>query len=226
MRTPATNGARRLREKLTELAARPGTLEEGKAARAKLTRLENRYDFGQVNVSKEGIFAGTFTRSPYAVSVGTLAPAVAWWVKWAIEEATKVPCAFRGPDLVAEVAPSSAPKLAGIAQTISAGFAELWGRFRTFPTITPDAQDIFFRGLYDGMMSQEKQPGQALPTFNRAPVKSRAKRGAVSRPAGLEVHPYSIALDLGRGLRFNSSLSDLTAKLEEARQKVVGALPA
>lgn len=62
-KVPSTNGARKLREKLEALAARPGTPEEGEAAREKLTRLEARYDFGQVDVSKEFLFAGHFSAS-------------------------------------------------------------------------------------------------------------------------------------------------------------------
>lgn len=217
---PATPAARKLHAKLSALAAAPGTPAEGQAAAHKLARLLERYSFGQNDVTKdkESLFAGRFCPAPEGRLVLPLAdPAIAFWVKWAIEESTQIRCAFRGADFYASASPKTCEKLAGIARTIADGFTQLWDRFRTFPAVPAEARSIFFRGLYDGMMSDAKPPGQSLPQTAGVEAPKKAKRRAVGRVAGMELHPYSIASDLGKQIRFTVPLPDICTQLESLR---------
>lgn len=219
---PATNAARRLRERLTALADRPGTPDEGKIARAKLTRLEAKYDFGQVNVSKEYLFAGQFQPSSGAVPIAAEIRDmdIATWVKWAIEDSTGIRCLFRGSQLCAQATDKTASKLSEIGRTIAGGFTDLWQRFETFPTITPHDRGIFFRGLFDGML-QQASVGERLPSRPHVEKVKRAKKGAIGQAVGMALHPYAVALELGKQLRFNAPIVEVAESLEAKRPKQI-----
>ena len=221
-KAPATNAARRLREKLNALIAAPGTADEGKAARTKLDRLEARFDFGQVAVGREGLFAGSYQPANDSRLVATIHDwAVANAVKWAIEQATGIKCAFYGNEIRAQATEKTAGKLAGIAATITDGFGALWQSFRQFPTVSEVDRSLFVRGLYDGMMNEIKPVGQPLPA--RASVKPcrRAGKRTVGHLAGIAVHPYAVALDLGRQIRFNAPLPEILDQLENMKPKEI-----
>ncbi len=219
---PATAAARKLRASLETLAARPGTPAEGLAASQKLKRLLARYDFAMPDVSKEGLFAGQYRPSTDARPVITLADLdIASWVKWAIEESTGIRCLFRGCELLAQATPRTAEKLQSIGQTIASGFTGLWGLYRTFPFVTVEDRGVFLRGLYDGMMNEQKPIGERLPNRSAVNPLRKAKRRAVGHVAGIGLHPYAVAVELGRKIRFNVPLPEIANQLEQLKPKEI-----
>ena len=216
----ATKAARRLKAKLEALCAAPGTPEEGDAAKAKLDRLLERVDFGQADISKDELFSGSFAPAYASTTIGVVQDwQVASAIKWAIEQATKIQCGFDGNVITARATNGTALKLSNIVQTIDGAFVELWAKFKTFPTIQDGDKAVFIRGLYDGMMNEAK-PANDLP--RRAPVKlKRAKGRSVGFAAGLVAHPYSIAVDLGRSIRFNVPLPEVVNQLETMKPKEI-----
>lgn len=209
MKKLANNKIRALRAKLSALAAAPGTEDEGKAATAKLARLDARYDFSQADVSKDDIFAGKWIVTRVGVRVTAIPDmAVSPYVKWAIEEQTGVPCSFQGADLYAETSPACARRLETAANGVSCALAGLWQAFSSKSAQSSGDRSLFLRGLFDGMMNDGRQNGQPLPTRIVPKAKGRKSAPAVG------VHPYSVALDLGRGIRFAVPLDGLVAQLE------------
>lgn len=142
-------------------------------------------------------------------------------VKWAIESATGICCAFVGSELRAEATNGTVKKLAGIADTISGGFNALWTQFATFPTVTPADRGLFLRGLYDGMMNEQKPPGERLPARISQPTRKRATRKAVGFAAGVMVHPYNVAVELGKSIRFNVPLPEVINQLNTHKPKEI-----
>ncbi len=223
-RIPSTTAARRLKVRLEALAAAPGTPEEGEAARVKLGRLLARVDFSVNREDVEGIFTGHFQKSNDARPVCICTdPSLANQIKWALEESTGIPCLFRGQELFAQATPATAEQFKRIARTISEGFTRLWESFSTFPTVTHLDRGLFFNGLFDGMTNQPRKEGQMLPP--RATIKGRGRKtkAAVGHAAGIGIHPYSIALELGAQLRFRVPVQEVTNQLENKRPKQLGA---
>lgn len=222
-KVPATPGARKLLKKLEALAAAPGTPDEGKRAAEKLERLKKRYDFTLPDVTKEFLFAGFYSPSGDAFPIAQVSDmTLAGWVKWAIEDATKIKCLFRDRQLFAQATPKTAARLSEIAKTISDGFEALWGNFRTFPTVSAEDRDIFLRGLYDGMMAEQKPQGERLPQ-RVAPKVAKAKRKSIGRLAGIGLHPYTVALDLGQQIRFCAPIPAVINQLEKLKPKELAA---
>lgn len=62
----------------------------------------------------------------------------------------------------------------------------------------------------DGMMSDAWPTGKALPAST--PLKKQ-KRGTGDARPGLTLHPYSVAVELGQGIRFNTPIAELTDQL-------------
>jgi hypothetical protein len=222
-KVPATPGARRLLPKLEFLAARPGTPDEGEAAKKKLARLLAKYDFKAPDASREELFSGGFEPDPTARPVLSCRDwALMSAVQWAIEQSTGLRCLIRGDQLLACTTPKTAAKLEAIGRTISEGFAALWGKFSAFPAVSPADRPLFLRGMYDGMMNEQKPEGERLPA--RVAVKMpRAKRNAVALPSGIGLHPYTVALDLGRQIRFNAPLPEVINQLEAMDPKRIHA---
>ena len=77
---------------------------------------------------------------------------------------------------------------------------------------------VFIMGLYDGMMNDLRDMGQALPSRPGLRRKGRVKKSALSPAAGLHFHPYTIAVGLGRQIRFSVPLQQLAAELDEFTQ--------
>ena len=215
MKTP-TLKARALLVKLQALADR-GIDGEKSTAKRKLAQLKAKYDFALADAeNKDDIFSGRYqTKRGATVRIATIAEVeIGNFVKWAIESATGVPCLFRGHDLVAEVNSTSARRLKGIATTIADGFRELWAKFAAVPGVDPADRAAFFAGLYDGMMGEVRAQGQPLP--GRRGVKPLRKPGkhAVAPAPGLHVHPYTIAVGLGKQIRFSVPLAAVVGQLE------------
>ena len=139
-------------------------------------------------------------------------------VKWAIESATGIHCLYRGCDLLAEAAPSTANRLARIAEHISQSFRALVARFSTVDGVSPADRGVFVMGLYDGMMNDLRAVGQPLPSRPGVRRRARVKKSVVSSTTGLHVHPYTLAVGLGREIRFSVPLQEIAAELEALTQ--------
>lgn len=212
---PATERICLLRAKLQALADR-GVNGEKIAAQVKLKRLERHWDFSKPVLRTEDIFAGTFRRSTQASPVMTFTATdydVANSVKWAIEQAAGIPCLYRDGVLMAEATPETANRLHSIAGTVSASYGELWKRFAGAPGVSLADRNVFMLGLFEGMMGDTRE-GQALPSRSRDTKTGKAKKKAVGMVAGISLHPYSVALELGKQIRFSVPLDDLTGQLD------------
>jgi hypothetical protein len=231
---PATKTARALLGKLERLAdpANGGTPDEIAAANHKLERLRMRYDFSApdpAELEQMDIFKGirpkrlarraahlyTFRRADFDIANS---------VKWAIEEATGIPCHFRGEDLSAAVTAGVAKRLAKVAMHISQSFQTLLDQFEKLPGVTPSDRRLFIRGLYDGMMNDPRGAGERLPgdaNTHRKTRKKKKKTASNSAPK-LAVHPYTVALALGRQIRFAAPVETIAAELERATQPALG----
>lgn len=220
---PANAKARELLAKLQALAER-GIDGEKTAAQAKLARLKARFDFGQPQASEESeLFSGSFQRATKTRRVCSFKVEefdVANAVKWAIEAATKIPCAWQHGDLMAEAAPATIKKLAAIAEYIARSFRTLLQKFGTLEGVNLDDRAAFVMGLYDGMMNETRNIGQRLPGRTTVAKKNRkAKQAAVTPAPGLHVHPYTVALALGKQIRFSVSVEKLSTELDAATRK-------
>jgi hypothetical protein len=214
---PASPRVRRLRSKLEALAS-VGIEGEKVSAQEKLERLLKRYDFMAPEVKLGDMFGGKFIPSPVSRHLAMFAQCdqdIASAVKWAIESATGLNASFRGDELLVEVDVSCLPQLTSIADRITNGCRLLWERFERAPGITPRDQGLFLRGIYDGMMDDKRRDGELLPPRRIEAVKATRKRNALATAPGIGVHPYTVALDLGRQLRFETPVTDIVGSLEE-----------
>jgi hypothetical protein len=184
---PATPKARKLRAALAALVAAPGTPDEGKAAQKKLDRLNRRYDFtAPPAVSADDLFKGSFQPSRDAVPVATFTAGqgdIANSVKWAIENACRIPCLYslapiggegQGEGAIvlkAQATPGTACQLATIAGTITASFETLWTEYATAPGTAAADRYAFLMGLYEGMMNETRPLGAPLPPRASKPAK-------------------------------------------------------
>lgn len=219
----ANDKARDLRAKLQDMATLGAEAGERDNAKAKLTRLESRLDFTP-RMTTADLFKGRFSPAPHgeAIPVRTFSASdydIANAVKWAVETATRIPCLFRpvngsGSQLCAQATPGTIKRLSEIAATIAGDFGALWHQYAAAGA-NPADRSCFVRGLFDGMMHETKPDGQPLPARATVAKTGRAKKLAVARPRGLELHPYSVALDLGRQIRFNTPLADIAAELDK-----------
>ena len=227
---PANTKARDLLGKLERLAnpANGGTPDEIAAARRKMHRLKDRFDFtGPAPAETMDIFAGLnfkprFGRAAHVYTFETPEFDVASSVKWAIEKTTGIPCFFRGGELLAEATVSTANKLAKVALHISESFQTLLDQLGRLNGVTASDRKLFVRGLYDGMMNDGRGIGESLPARGVAHIKrTKPKKGAVAPPPGLAIHPYTIALSLGKQVRFAVPLEEITAELERVTRLAI-----
>jgi hypothetical protein len=230
---PANTKARALLGKLERLAdpANGGTPDEIATANRKLQRLQRRYDFSGPDPAEPkqmDIFAGiSFKRSTRRTAhVHTFEPAdfdIANSVKWALEQATGIACNFRGGELSAPVTAGTAKHLAKVAKHITQSFKALLDRFGKLQGVTTADRRLFVRGLYDGMMNDPRGVGERLPgNAPPEPRRKRAKKNLTERPPQLAVHPYTVALDLGRQIRLAAPLEAIAAELDRVTQPVLG----
>lgn len=56
------------------------------------------------------------------------------------------------------------------------------------------------------MMNEVRTAGQRLPNRSRFPKKLKAKKPAVSCGSGLHIHAYTVAVSLGKQIRFSAPL--------------------
>jgi hypothetical protein len=219
---PANQKARALLKKLQALAER-GIDGERLSAQRKITRLKRRFDFSVPDPTETpDLFAGRFRPASQARRVYAFEPTefdVANSVKWAIESATKIRCLYRGGELLAEAAPSTARRLTDVADHIARSFRALLGRFSAVEGVSAADRGAFVMGLYDGMMNEAREIGQRLPGRSSLKKARKGKKMAASETTGLHVHPYTIAVSLGKQIRFSAPLAQITAELEAVAQK-------
>jgi hypothetical protein len=208
--------------KLEALAER-GVEGERLAAQRKIARLKARFDFDAPDPAETpDLFHGTFKRSSKARWICSFPPAefdVANQVKWAIESATGVHCLYRNCDLLAEAAPSTANRLAGIAEHISQSFRALVAKFSVLDGVSVADRGVFIMGLYDGMMNDPREVGQPLPGRPGKRKRGRLKQPPASPATGLHLHPYALAVSLGRQIRFSVPLEEIAAELDDLPQR-------
>jgi hypothetical protein len=219
---PASSKARALLKKLQALAER-GIDGERISAQRKIARLKARFDFTVPDPAETpDLFSGSFKRSTTArriCSFGSHEFDVANSVKWAIESATKITCVYRDGDLLAEATPSTANRLAEIAVHIAHSFRALLDKFSAVDGVSVNDRAVFVMGLYDGMMNEVRNVGQRLPSRARVTKTRKAKKRAVTHARSLHIHPYTVALSLGKQIRFSAPLEQITAELEAVTQK-------
>ncbi len=220
---PANSKARALLAKLEALAER-GIDGEREAAKHKLARLKARLNFTAPDPADKGpdLFAGKFRRGSLGVEIYSFQAGdfdIANCVKWAIESATRIPCSYRNGHLLAEAAPGTAAKLADIAVHITESFRSLVDKFQSVQGVNGSDRNVFVMGLYDGMMNQKREIGQRLPGRAAVVKLRKGKKQAVTQAPGLHIHPYSIALDLGRQIRFSVPVENIVAEMDNAVRK-------
>lgn len=217
---PANAKARDLLAKLQRLAdpANGGTPDECRAAQEKADRLKRKLDFNAPAPAMTGdLFAGKFRQGSKAVFIATIPERdIASHVKWAIEHATNIPCLFVGDTIMAHISPSQADKLTVIASTVHEGFRAILSRFDLVDGVTTSDRAAFRMGLYDGMMNEKREAGQRLPARKENGVREvRAKKSAVATAPKFAVHPYSMAVPLGKQIRFSVPLEEIILELEQ-----------
>jgi len=220
---PATPKAWTLHAKLTALAER-GTDGERESAKVKLAKLCQRYDFTTPPEATGDIFSGfAFPRC----NIGETHPLIelpdadgdiASAIKWAFESQLGLAGSFRyaGAKLEIRIAsPASAmPGLRSLAESIGKSFARLWQEFAKTPGIEQNVKRQFIAGLTDGMLNDERR-GQALPPpiTAKKPKAGRRKR-AIGHPIGIAIHPYSVAVEMGRRVRVAAPIGTIVEELQ------------
>jgi len=212
----ANSKARALLNKLQALAER-GIDGEKTADQKKIARLKARFDFTAPDPAEPpDLFLGSFKRASKAqwiYSFGGHEVDVANSVKWAIESATKIPCLHRGRDLLAEARPSTANRLTDIAGHIANSFRTLIDQFSAVDGVSVTDRSVFVMGLYDGMMNEVRNVGQRLPSRPGSTKMPKGKKRVVTQAAGLHIHPYTVAVSLGKQIRFSVPLEQIAAEL-------------
>ena len=219
---PANSKARALRKKLEALAER-GIDGERASAQKKINRLKARFDFGAPDPAETpDLFSGRFNRSTSAKPIFSFRAnefEVANAVKWAIESATKIRCLHRDREVLAEATPATARRLKKIALHIASSFRALLDKFSAVAGVSAADRTVFVMGLYDGMMNEARRAGQRLPSRPNLAKRQRGRKSASSRATALHVHPYTLALGLGRQIRFSVPIEQIAAELEMATRK-------
>jgi hypothetical protein len=216
---PANSKARALLKKLLALAER-GIDGEKTSAQRKIRRLKARFDFSAPDPAETpDLFSGSFKRSTTARPIYSFGPnefEVANAVKWAIESATKIQCVYRDRELLAEASSATARRLEEIAFHIASSFRALLDKFSAAGGVSTDDRGVFIMGLYDGMMSETRNAGEPLPSRPGLVKQRRRRKPAAPRATGLHVHPYTLAVGLGKRIRFSVPVGEIAAELEVA----------
>jgi hypothetical protein len=211
-----------LLKKLQALAER-GIDGERISAQKRVARLKARFDFTVPDPAETpDLFSGSFKRSTTArriYSFGRHEYDVASSVKWAIESATKIQCLYRGGELLAEATPSTASRLREVAAHIARSFSTLLDKFSAVDGVSVSDRGVFVMGLYDGMMNEARSTGQRLPSRPGLAKARKRKKLAVNRATALHIHAYTVALGLGKQIRFSAPLERIAAELEAVAQK-------
>jgi hypothetical protein len=139
-----------------------------------------------------------------------------------VPDANDTPDLFSGrfapsSDLLAEATAATARKLVEISDYITQSFRALLTRFCGFHGVSAGDRSAFLMGLYDGMMNETRSAGQRLPGRFHSRKKRRTRKSGDA--VGMNVHPYAIAVGLGKQIRFSAPLEQITAELEVVATK-------
>jgi hypothetical protein len=66
---------------------------------------------------------------------------------------------------------------------------------------------------------RHETPGQPLPSRPGSAKRQRGRKRAAPRTAGLHIHPYTLAVGLGKQIRFSAPMEEVAAELELALRK-------
>jgi hypothetical protein len=219
---PANSKARALLKKLLALAER-GIDGEKASAQRKIHRLKARFDFSAPDPTETpDLFSGSYKRSDTARPIYSFGPTefeVANSVKWAIESATGIQCVYRDRVLMAEASLATARRLEGTALHIASSFRALIDKFSTVGGVSAQDRGVFVMGLYDGMMNEIRNIGQPLPSRPGSAKRQKGKKRPASLSSGLHVHPYTLAVGLGKQIRFSVPVEEIAAELEATLRK-------
>jgi hypothetical protein len=219
---PANAKAWALLKKLQALADQ-GIDGEKTSAQGKIARLTARFDFTVPEPAEApDLFSGTFKRSTTARRVYAFDRneyGVASSVKWAIEAATRIQCVFRDGELMAEATPATVKRLTEIAGHIACSFRALIDKFGEVDGVSANDRAVFVMGLYDGMMNETRNSGQRLPSRLGVKKRRKAKTHVSTDSPSLHIHPYTVASNLGKQIRFSAPLEEITAELEAVTRK-------
>lgn len=225
MKPAPNNDARTMHRKLSALVA-GGIGGESASAKAKLARLESRFDFTiPAEPDENDIFAGvkiTFIPGDYRRLFSFTADEsdVAAFVKWAFRERFQCEGLIRnngdGQSVWIECSDQSLPKMEHLAGVIRRAFSDLWKEYRDKPGVDPGCRRPFLLGIYDGMMDDPRAPGQLLPPVRATVTPSKkAKKKAIAAAPGLSVHPYALAVELGRRIRLSTPIGEVIEALND-----------
>ena len=140
-------------------------------------------------------------------------------MKWAIESATGIQCMHRDRVLLAEASAATARRLEEIALHIASSFRALLDKLSAVGGVSADDRGVFVMGLYDGMMNDRRNAGQPLPSRPGLTKWRRGRKRPAPRAASLHIHPYTLAVGLGKQIRFSAPVEEITADLEGALRK-------
>jgi hypothetical protein len=69
------------------------------------------------------------------------------------------------------------------------------------------------------MMNELRDVGQPLPSRPGLKKKGRTRKPAISSATGLHVHPYTMAVGLGKQIRFSVPLQEITAEMDSVARR-------
>lgn len=209
MKPAPNNDARTMHQKLSALVA-GGIGGESESAKAKLARLESRFDFTiPAEPEENDIFADvkiTFIPGDYRrlFSFADEESDVAAFVKWAFRERFQCEGLIRnngdGQSVWIECSDQSLPKMEHLAGVIRRAFSDLWKEYRDKPGVDPGCRRPFLLGIYDGMMDDPRAPGQLLP-----PVRATVKPSKAPEPMPAELEHFA---DFNRAVRKDCDSND------------------
>ena len=224
--------------KLKTMAER-GTVHESAEARNKLATLEKKYAFTERPPQAENeddLFARAFQIKPDDRILHSVRKfegghsEVAAFAKWALLNAFNIEGLWKfgqgsTMDLCIGAKKADLPVLKHIVGVVVESFPRLWDRLRSSAGAPLEEENLFYRGLYDGMMRDPRKSGESIPK-PALPKKKRAKgrKSASSRAAAatgksaqsdVRPHAYEIAVSLGEQIRLSQPLEDVTASLDQ-----------
>ncbi len=225
-----TPGARRLHEKLSEMARR-GTEHEAAVAKEKLARLEARFDFlGAPAEELEDIFAAWPKPKPSHESKPLVTVPTDWQdvgniVKWIFYDKFGIATTWkvtRGKAVVnAAAAADDLARLRPLAKTLSADIRKICTEYFGGRKTSELDRSPFLSGFYEGLMDESRATGRIVP--GRSPLaKKKKKRTKFSKePPMAALHPYDQGRELGKQMRINVPVESLceTIRLSLAEQE-------
>ena len=168
--------------------AESGTVHESVEARNKLATLEKKYAFTErppEDANEDDLFAGAFQIKPDHRILHSVRKfegghsEVAAFAKWALLNAFCIEGLWKfgqgsTMDLCIGAKKTDIPVLNHIVEVVVESFPRRWDRFRASTGAPLDEENLFYRGLYDGMMRDPRKHGESIPK-SAPPKKKRAK---------------------------------------------------